>query len=374
VTTYRYLFADVRTGALGADVDLTGVSMSDPLGAVGSMRAVLNLRGEQAVAADFARKVLPFKGRFAVWAVRYGEDEAGAPMRTVPWAGQYASDDYDSTTGELAMSFVQLGAWLAQQEMTADLTYNAVDEYTIARGLLNHVLGQAQANVRLVVPVVTSGIVRTMTLTRADNPRIGDALDRLAGYDDGVYVQYDGRLRPDDSPEFAARFLRGDWAAVAATSSMWEHPGNVASYGVGDTQQEAWTQATHTADPASGQRLTSVRTSAPLIAAGYPRRVTTVAESGEFVTQAGLDARATATVADAGRLGPRAMVLVVRPDFDPVFGTYPVGSYCRVKIAKDARFPDGLDTTGRITQVDITPPSSSAAEQVTVSVDIPPTG
>jgi hypothetical protein len=163
-----------------------------------------------------------------------------------------------------------------------------------------------------------------------------------------------------------------NYSAIGATATMWEHPGNVATYSVSDSQAEAWTQVSHTAEPASGQRLVATRTVSPLVTAGYPRRVTTVNESGEFTTQAGLDTRATAAAADAARLGPRALVLVVRPDADPVFGSYQVGSYCRVKLGPDARFPFGVDTTARITQIDITPPSSSGGEQVTIAVDTPP--
>jgi hypothetical protein len=46
-----------------------------------------------------------------------------------------------------------------------------------------------------------------------------------------------------------------------------------------------------------------------------------------------------------------------------------VGDYARVRI-RDQRFPNGLDTVARITQIDARPPGRQSDEQVTLALDL----
>lgn len=74
-----------------------------------------------------------------------------------------------------------------------DLSYSGVDQLTIAAALVTYAQAQPGGNIGVIVPTVTSGIVRTVSYNAEQRTVVGQALRDLAGLDQG----FDFAIRVD---------------------------------------------------------------------------------------------------------------------------------------------------------------------------------
>jgi hypothetical protein len=103
---------------------------------------------------------------------------------TLAWAGEIQTLAVQDQSVQL--NCVGLLGYTFRMGVTSDLTYSAVDQFTIAKGLVDHWQSQAYGNYGIDTSTIgTSGVTRDRTYLRAELHNIGQRLAELAAVIDG---------------------------------------------------------------------------------------------------------------------------------------------------------------------------------------------
>lgn len=361
---YSYLFMDLRTQAINAELPCEQVTMSQVLNSAGRWqgKVPLNDPGVQRMNPKDTTQV----GRTAVLVDRDG---------TLIWGGILWTRKWDTVSGTLELGAGDFLTYFAHRYLSADRVYTNQDQAFIVRDLLNFAQGVTGGNIHINVPSVATGVLRSATWLGYELTEIARTIEDQAalegGFDFGFDVQYAAGVPTITFNLGYPRRGRG----LDQTGWMWEFPGNITSY----TWPEDGEQIAETAWAVGGGSGTSMVTASStnsLLAAGWPlleivKSYKDVTDSGVLAAHAQADALALANPVTLP-------VLTVRADQDPVLGSYITGDDARVRLA-DAYFNAGTDATGaylpgfdgtlRIHQIDITPPSGDQApEQVQLTM------
>ena len=257
---YRYLFADLVTNAVLAELPLSGVRFDLKLSAAGSFAANLPLEDPRVSALPFLAATLP--GRTAVYVDRDG---------VLLWGGILWTRRA-TTGGLLEFAGLEFESYFAQRLITADAVFAATDQLTIARSLVNTAQAKTGGSIGVDTTRLSnvSGVLRDRTYNGYELKPVLDALMQLSqvqnGFDFAIDVGYDatGALAKTLNLGYPRR------GVVAALSGfMFEYPGNVQSY---VWPEDATMQATTTYATGAGWgpgQLRSTATNAALISAGF---------------------------------------------------------------------------------------------------------
>jgi hypothetical protein len=112
----------------------------------------------------------------------------------VVWAGEVQTVAVQDQTVQL--SCAGLLGYTFRMGVTSDLTYAAVDQFTIAKGLVDHHQGLSYGNYGIVTTgILTSGVVRDRTYLRDELHNIGTRLQELGAVDNGFDMRVDPSSR-----------------------------------------------------------------------------------------------------------------------------------------------------------------------------------
>lgn len=113
---------------------------------------------------------------------------------TLEWAGEVRTLAVDGQA--VALNCVGLLGYTDRMGVTADLTYSGVDQFTIAKGLVNHWQGLSYGHYGIDTSGIgTSGVVRDRTYLAAELHNVGRRLQELAAVLDGFDVHVDPATR-----------------------------------------------------------------------------------------------------------------------------------------------------------------------------------
>lgn len=182
---YRYVFTRLLDRTYLGDLDLVGVSFDKRILQAGTFSATIPVPNRRI--GDQVAEIIPRDetelgiGPGVITCQIYREGE--------PWGEYWITSAQPSRSGRgtpaIALRGSTLDAYLSRVEIQDDVAFVATDQIEIARGLLNHLLSQSDANIGLALESGTSGVLRDRTYLDSEGGTYGQRLIELAQVDDG---------------------------------------------------------------------------------------------------------------------------------------------------------------------------------------------
>lgn len=363
MTAYRMLVCDLRSDRLLDVLPVQGVAVDDYVGKVGRLTGTVPIPNREI--ADRARATLA-PGRTAIWLER---------DRGIWWGGILWTVNVVSSERGFVSAQIQAGGWasyLYRRHLYDSFTAEQVDQFDIARGLLDYVQATPGGNLSIAYDQHNSGVLRDRTYSRYDLPTVGELVDALAGAERGfewhIASYRDGTGRRVKRLRLGHPVIRAGVADV-----VLDHPGPVLSYAWptdATTRATAW--QSRGASVNTDQSLTSYPLTSPVlvdddaITAGWPRLDGT-SDYPTVERQATLDAHAAADHA-AALAPPTVPEVTVR--LGEGIGPRLLGATVRLRI-RDLWWPGGLDTRYRVLGLAVTPPERGRPETARLYLEVP---
>jgi hypothetical protein len=369
VVAYRYLFADLLTNQVLAELPVTGVNFSQALNSSGAFQAQILLSG-----IDDAMNVMAatIPGRNCVYVDRDG---------VLVWGGIIWSRSYKSDDQHLSISAEEFASYFKHRRIIADVVYNATDQLTIAQGLVNAAQAATNGNIGVVVPTNTSGVTISRIYYGYEQKNVLSALQDLAkagtgatgqtGFDFAFDVAYDASANPTKTLNLGYPRIGSAYSATKATAPVFEFPaGNVVEYDYPEDASIVANTVYVTGDGSNEGKKIYYASDVNKLGQGWPLLEDSVSYSD--ITDTTVLANLAAGQVAAVSYPPTVLKIVANPSTDPVLGSYRIGDDARVRIFDD-RFPNGLDAVYRITALNVTP-GETGPERVTLTLNLPTAG
>lgn len=362
-TQYRYLFADLVTNQILAELPLTGVSFTQQLNTSGTFTGHLLLSGIQAASLNVSTGTVP--GRTAVYVDRNG---------VLVWGGVLWSREYSSTSQTLSFQAREFMSYFERRRITATTAFTNADQLQIAQSIMSTSQGVPSGNIGLLYnqdpgSTSTSGVLVSRTYYGYELKTVYSAIQDLSkqttGFDFEISVYYDGTGTPTKS--FNTYYPRAG-TAYSNTSlkvPVFELPsGNIVEY----TYPEDASIAANTvyvlgAGSNEGKLLVAASDTTKL-STGWPL-LEDQANYSDITDTTMLSSLAVGQI-NAVSYPPTTIKMVAPPYQDPVFGTYELGDDVRLRIL-DNRFPTGLDGVYRIVALNVTA-GEDGPERITLTL------
>jgi hypothetical protein len=358
-TTYTYLIADLRTGAILDELPLSGVSFDKKLNDTGSMRG--QVRVDDPGIRIREPRLLTEPGRTAIYVDRDGDLLWGG----IIWTSRYlaASGTLELGASDL-LSYFEHRLVLDPADLGKTVTFPAIDQVAIAQGLIRQAQGHAGGDLGIVFTgAQSSGVTRTVAYAPSDLKPVADALRDLANADDGFDFGFDVRYDESGEPE---RFLRIGFPRLGQPGGphVWEYGANLIDFG---WPSDAASMATRVFGLGSGALgAPSIREDTSAYAAGWPLLEGSASQI-DTTDRAMLDANVRGEL--AARRRPVVLPeLTVRADLDPIAGSYSVGDDARIIIEDPFFAGEQLDVTVRILGLEVSPGDDAGQEEVKLTV------
>jgi hypothetical protein len=358
-TEYRYLFADVLTNSVLAELPLTGVSFGKTLNAAGSFSGSLLLSDLREDVYAIADNTTP--GRTALYVDRSG---------TIVWGGIVWGRQYQSEGQRIDFQAREFESYFEKRRILTTYSASSVDQLQVAKALVDQVQAVASGNIGITVPSLTSGVLVSKTYNSWDQKPLVESLYELSradnGFDWNIDVSYDSSFNIVKNLDLAYPRRGTVYAAGLTTVPVLEFPGNVVSY---TYPEEGGSIANTMLGVGSGSgegKYLSTATSATQITAGWP----VLQQSVSLTDYSDQTLLANMTLAHLNAaVNPIVVMQVVTEAYnDPVLGSFRQGDDVRVRI-RDPRFPDGIDIVRRIANFTVQP-GESGPERITFNLVI----
>jgi hypothetical protein len=360
MATYRYIVADMLTGAPLEELPLDCESFSQHIGGeVGST-----------------------SGKLALGSVRFDWRAATTERRTtlnilrddhlVVWGGPIMKRHPVNNGDAVDLSAESWEGYLARRRIKSTLNYTTTDVFDIVRGIIAAIQAVPGGNVGMTVDAGLAGYAQTISYADYARVKVLDELKRLAeiapNFEWYISVNRDpttGIFRPHLN--LAAPAFATDLPPIVA-----EFPGNVITY---DYPEDGGRAANAVTGIGKGDGVSMLIDeevdSLGELARGYPIYEDELSIKEED-NLARLQAR-TRTDLAVRLLDYVVPTVDLRGDIDPAFGSYPLGIACRLRAtslyhpATTADEP-GLDLLRRVTGWTVKPSAAGRQEQVTLAL------
>lgn len=360
MTTYRYLFADLLTNSIVAELPLTNVNFTQALNASGSLQGHIQLAG-LSPAFNAINGTVP--GRTAIYVDRDG---------VLVWGGIIWSRDYSSASQTIQLAAREFESYFERRRITTTQVFTAQDQLLVARTLVNNAQSATNGNIGVTVGTETSGVTISRTYYDYELKTVYSALLDLSrstdGFDFNIQVAYDGSGIPTKTlrlnyPKSGTRYSASDpFAPVfelpAANIIEYSYPedGSTAAnklyvVGAGSNEGKTIISASDTTKLTDGWPLLEDSTNYSDIT---DNTLLTNLANGQI---------------SAVSYPPTTLRIVAPPYVAPTLGSYGIGDDARVRILDD-RFPNQLDATYRIVGLAVTP-GENGPERVTLTLTLP---
>ncbi|MEU7134504.1 hypothetical protein [Streptomyces sp. NPDC046261] len=352
---YRALFCDLRTDQVVDSLPLTGVEFDDYIGKAGSLRATVPLP-DQAMAQRARTALQP--GRTAVWLERGSEIWWGGIL----WTCTPSGDEQGRMTAEIQAG--TFDSYLDHRILNDGLEGKGVDQFDIARSLIDHIQAQPGGDIGIEYGTEVSGVRRTRKYAWTDVARIRELLDSLAALQDG----FEWRIHCYRDPVSARRVKRLQLGhpriLTGATDIVLDRPGPLLSYSLpsdATLQANVWVARGESVNrnqareslPTMSERMEATSD----LAEGWPRLEGTSDHSS--VT----DRNTLNSLAEAGLHRSRSPQLIPEATIrlDGRMTPALIGATVRLRIT-DLWHPEGLSARYRVVGMTVSPPERAKAE------------
>jgi hypothetical protein len=361
MASYRYLFADLLTNSILAELNLTSVSFTQQLNSAGTFQAEILLSGINAEASNVAAATIPAK--CAIYVDRDG---------VLVWGGVIWKRDYNSGTQRISITAQEFESYLGRRRITTTQNFANQDQLLIARTLVNNAQAAASGNIGILVGSELSGVLVNRTYYNYELKTVYSALQDLSqqlnGFDFNIQVAYDGAGNPTKTlrlnyPQSGTRY-----SPTSVTAPVYEFPaGNVVEYAYPEDGLAAANKIYTVGAGSNEGKLLYIANDSAKLAEGWPLLEDSINYS-DIIDTTVLTSLGNGRVA-AVSYPPTTLQIVAPPYVDPVLGSYGIGDDIRIRITDD-RFPTGLDATYRLIGLSVQAGEESA-ERVTLTLTLP---
>lgn len=362
MATYRYLFADLLTNSIIAELDMTGVSFTQTLNAAGTFQGHILLSGINSAAADAQDATIP--ARCAIYVDRDG---------ILVWGGVIWHREYNSTSQALTITAQEFESYLGRRRITTTQSFANKDQLLIAQTLVNQMQSASGGNIGIIVGNETSGVLVNRTYYNYELKTVYSALQDLSqqtnGFDFNIQVAYDGGNTPTKTLKLNYPQSGTRYNASSLTAPVFEFPaGNIAEYTYPEDGITAANTIYVSGAGSNEGKLLVTSTDAAKLAAGWPLLE-------DSVNYSDITDLAVLTSLGSGRIAavsypPTTLQIVAPPFQNPTLGSYNVGDDMRIRITDD-RFPTGLDATYRLVALSVQAGENNQPERVTLTLTLP---
>jgi hypothetical protein len=360
MASYRYLFADLVTNSILAELQITNVSFTQTLNSAGTFQGSLLLSGVPA-AANVDAATIP--GRCALYVDRDG---------VLVWGGIIWSREYNSDDQHISITAREFESYFERRRLTSTLGFTSQDQLLVARTLMNTAQAVTGGNIGVQVGAEVSGVLISRVFYSYELKNVYQALLDLSrssdGFDFNIQVAYDGGGNPTKTLVLGYPLSGTRYSSTSVTAPVFEFPsGNILSYTYPEDGSIAANTLYVVGAGSNEGKVVVTATDTTKVSTGWPL----LEDSANFS-----DFTDTALLADlaAGQLAavsypPTTLKLVSQPSQSPVLGTYKIGDDIRVRITDD-RFPTGLDAIYRLVALSLTA-GEAGPERVTLTLTVP---
>jgi len=361
-TQYRYLFADLITNAILAELPITGVNFTQQLNTAGTFTGHLLLSGVNSAGLNVAAGTVP--GRTVVYVDRNG---------TLVWGGIIWNREYNSTTQTLTFQAREFISYFERRRITTTTTYTNIDQLQVAQSIVSNAQGVPYGNIGLVynadpAATSTSGVLVARTYYGYEYKTVLSAIQDLSkqtsGFDFKISVYYDGDANPARS--FNTYYPRTGvtYSSTNSAAPVFQFPGNVVEYDYPEDASAAANTIYALGAGSNEGKLIQIASDSTKFASGWALLEDQANYSD--ITDSTLLAGLASGQITAVSYPPTTLRIVAPPSESPTFGTYNIGDEVRV-IIKDNRFPTTLDATYRLVALSVTP-GEDGPERVTLTL------
>lgn len=364
MATYRYLFADLLTNTILAELPITGVNFTQTLNAAGTFTGRLLLSDIESASFNIPNSTIP--GRTALYVDRDG---------VLVWGGVIWFREYNSVSQKVQLTGREFESYFERRRITTNNTFTNIDQFIIAESLVNTAQSVANGNIGVVVPTTTSGVLVSRTYYSYELKSVYSALLDLSrsnnGFDFNIAVAYDGVGVPRKTlnlsyPQSGTRYVSTNPAAP-----VLEFPaGNIIEYTYPEDGSLAANNIYAVGAGSNEGKFIALATDTTKLANGWPVLEDSVNYSD--LTDTALITRLASGQVAAVSYPPTTIQVIAPPYQNPVLGSYAIGDDFRVRIT-DERFPLGLDTVYRLVALNVTPGEDNP-ERVTMTLTLPTAG
>ncbi|MFD5938269.1 hypothetical protein [Streptomyces griseus] len=372
--TYTFLFCDLLTDELLAELPMSGVSYSTELNGIGVLKGTI----------PYSVETLPL-----------GPDAASTPARTalyvdrdgvIVWAGIVWTREL--VKGGKAIGAAELLSYYEKRHVKATLSTDTSmvlnpayvpdgqrlysDQKYIVWSLLRYAHVQPGGNIGISTNSLTTaahGVPRNITYFGFERPQIFKSIAELAAADDGFDFGVEVGWNPVENNQPPTRYKRArTWfprrGRPASESGLVFTKGGPASSIVDfdwpENGVDMATEISGLGDGTGEAKVTSVVQDTERLASGWPLLEDVTTYDG-VIDQAQLNGLTAAelTARSNAQVQPWFDVMA---DADPVFGSYEVGDEALFAIEPESRMPAGREGVLRIMSIDVT--ASSGPERV----------
>ena len=368
-TSYRYLFADLITNQILAELPLTGVSFGQQLNAAGTMSGHLLLSGVNAAGLNVLNATIP--GRTAIYIDRNGQ---------LVWGGVLWQREYSSADQLVKLTAREFLSYFERRRITdgtgtayGALAYTGIDQLQIAQSLVSNAMGAAYGNIGLLynqdpLSTATSGVTLSRVYYNYELKTVFNAISDLSkqinGFDFEISVYYDGGGNPAKS--FNTYYPRSGvmYNATNPSAPVFELGGNIAEYNYLEDGSKAINQIYALGAGSNEGKLINIANDSVKLTAGWGL-LEDQANYSDITDPTVLSGLATGQIT-AVSYPPITLKIVAPPYVNPTFGSYEVGDEVRVRIL-DSFFPNGYDAIFRIIGLTVAP-GEDGPERITLTV------
>jgi len=357
-TYYRYLFADVLTNQIIAELPITNVNFTQQLNAAGTFTGDLLLSGVDGARLNVLASTIP--GRCAVYVDRSG---------ILVWGGIVWAREYDSANQHLKITAREFESYFERRRITTTQAYSNVDQLTIAQQLIQNAQAVPYGNIGVIIPSNTSGVVVSQTYYSYEFKTYFNALLDLAknnnGFDFNIKVAYDGDGNPTKTLQLGYPRLGNTYSALSASVPTFILPaGNIVQYNYKEDGTKAVNTVYATGAGSNEGKLIATGIDSTKTASGWPL-LEDSSNYSNITDSTFLSGLANGQVL-AASYPPQTLQIVAPPYADPVFGTYSLGDQARI-VVTDPFYPNEFDGNYRIIGLNVSP-GENTAERVTLTL------
>lgn len=365
--TYTYLFCDLLTDQLLAELPMAGVTYGYTLNGIGTLRGTVPF-SDDTLPLDPLNATTP--SRTAVYVDRDGvlvwggilwtrEDVAGGKSIQCMEFPSYFQHRYVKLTLSTDTSMITNPAYVGSapgaQRLYADQKY-------IVWSLLRYARDQAGGNIGLGLDVLATnphGITRNVTYAGYERPEIYKAISELAAADDGFdfgmelgWTQATASQPPTRYKRLVTYFPRKgrSQADTGFAFSKGGAAGNILSYNWPDDGTNLVTEMSGLGAGTGEARIVKTASDTDAIASGWPL-LEGVATYDGVTDEAQVQGLTTADLEARSSTQPTFEVLA---DADPEFGSYTVGDEALFVIDPEPQSPYGRRSVLRIINIENT--------------------
>ena len=372
-TTYRYLFADLVTNDILAEMPLTNVSFTQALNTPGSFTGSILGSDARETGYDITGSTEP--ARTAIYVDRDG---------VLIWGGIIWLRTWDTDTQHFTFTAREFGSYFERRRISEDLmlgdqalVYDNQDQLFIAQDLMNLAQSVTGGDIGIVVPTNTSGVNVTRVYYAYEIKDVWSAIKDLSnqqdGFDFNIDVAYDNNKEPRKYAYTSYPYRGIEYNAAEPDALVFEFPGNIVLYEWPD-DGSITANKMYGVGPNSNEAKISATAVSPTnqIDLGWPLLEDSVSYTDQYdpdilyqQTLGEVTAKQTTVVT------PK---IVVPAYAEPVLGSYKTGDECLLRITDD-RFPNngsgfGLSVVKRIVAISVQP-GEDGPERVTLTLTDP---